>query len=66
MKKFLCIFKHKFLIKRKIKGVIKGTVDTMRGVFIIYECERCNKQKAEFISIADRKVVMPEYAQAEE
>ncbi len=62
--KFLCIFGHKFIEDKKIKGNIKGTTDVMRGVFIIYKCKRCGKEKAVFVSIADRKDVQPEYVRA--
>jgi len=52
------------VISKKIKGNIKGTIDVLRGVFIIYECRRCKKQKGEFISITERKKIMPEYVEA--
>jgi len=61
----LCRFgRHKERVVRQIKGVIKGTVDSMRGVFIVYACDRCHRKRAEFVSIAERKEVMPEFVEA--
>jgi len=67
MKSLLCFLGwHKFVIKRKIKGCVKGEGSSpLRGVFLIYECSRCNKkQKAEFISLTERRTVQTEYIEA--